>query len=130
MIKKQIKEFMKRLGYQEEISDDMLDYIYTEFLKILESGMTQNAFTFKTGCMLFQFTIMNQLEVQEQLDDQVRQGVFTQVPSFKIGLKKICLNLQEDMTCKYTKSSCPYRRDFFDCEIVKKSPDAGLEEWT
>ncbi|MFW9991696.1 MAG: hypothetical protein ACFFD4_06525 [Candidatus Odinarchaeota archaeon] len=130
MIKKQIKEFMRKLGYQEEITDEMLDYVYSEFLKILESGMAQNALTFKSGCLLFQFTVLNQQEVQESLEDQVRSGVFQQVPKFKIGLKKVCLNLEEDLSCKYTKLNCPYAQDdFFKCEIVRSSPDAGLEGW-
>ena len=129
MIKKQIKEFMKKLGYADELDDETLDYIYSEFLKILESGMAQNAFTFKSGCLLFQFSIINQNEVQEHLDDQVRQGNLQRLPGFKIGLKRICLNLEDNFSCKYTKKNCIYQQDFFKCEIVQNSPDAGLEGW-
>ncbi|MHA1167713.1 MAG: hypothetical protein ACTSP4_09785 [Candidatus Hodarchaeales archaeon] len=129
MIKRQIKEFMKKLGYAEDLDSETLDYIYSEFLKILESGITQNAFTFKSGCLLFQFSIINQNEVQEHLDDQVRQGELRSIPGFKIGLKKICLNLGDDFTCKYTKRECVYKQDFLKCEIVQHGPDAGLEGW-
>ncbi|MHA1992421.1 MAG: hypothetical protein ACW981_21610 [Candidatus Hodarchaeales archaeon] len=138
MLKKQFREFIKLLGLENEnLSEETLDYLVEQMQKILEFDNVQNAITFKTGCMLHQLLLKNQQVIRESLEDQVRKKNFSTepLPKFHFTWNRICLNLEEDYSCKVLKqmkssdNKCKYLKNIQDCEIVQDSVSV-FENWT
>jgi len=121
----------------EDLTDETLDYLVEQMQKVLEFDNVQNAITFKTGCMLHQLLLKNQQAIRESLEDQVRKkSIATEpLPKFQFMWNRICLNLEEDYSCKVLKqmsssdSSCNYLKNIQDCEIVQDSVSV-FENWT
>ena len=131
VIRKQIKEFLEKLGFAEEVDDETLDYLQKTLLSIMETNFIQNAFTFKTGAILHQFILSNQNEIQEALEDHVRgDSTSLIIPKFKIKLKRACTYLDEHQKCVVIKEPCRFIGKVLECEIAKESLDTGLKEWT
>ena len=138
MLKKQFRDFIKLLGLEEEnLTDETLDYLVEQMQKVLEFDNVQNAITFKTGCMLHQLLLKNQKEIREGLEDQVRKKNVNPepLPKFQFTWNRICLNLEEDFSCKVLKqmkspnTKCNYINKLHDCEIVQESVSV-FENWT
>ncbi|MFX1250193.1 MAG: hypothetical protein ACFFCZ_01085 [Promethearchaeota archaeon] len=130
MFKRQMKDFLANIGFKEEISDELLDELIKQLMRILEMGMP-NAITIKTGCVLWQLMLANQEEFTEELSERIRTGTvqFT-FPPMKIVRKSLCLHLDEQGNCSIVKVPCEYRGNkIVQCEVVQSSIDAGLEEY-
>jgi len=138
MLKKQFREFLQRIGYEDEISEEMLDELVTQMTKVLEFDNVGNSINFKTGCILHQLVLKNQRQIREKLLDQLREGIFSpRLPPLKFSMTRICLNLTEDMQCKVMQgweiedTFCKYieKKNFEACDIAQQSVDQGLSEW-
>ena len=135
MLKKQFREFLKLLGFEENITDETLEYLVQQMEKMLEFDV-QNSFSFKTGYVLHQLTLKNQKEIREVLEEQVRsKNMKGELPRFQFSWNRICLNLEEDYTCKVKAKlkmpdlKCSFVANVIDCDIVQQSVKT-LENWT
>ena len=138
MLKKQFREFVKLLGLENEnLTDETLDYLVEQMQKILEFDNIQNTISFKTGCLLHQLMLKNQREIRESLEDQVRKKdlISKGLPRFQFAWNRVCLNLEEDLTCKVlnqmnsTNKKCNFLKNPTDCDIVQQSVSV-FENWT
>ena len=128
MFKKQLRDFLKDMGYGDLIDEETLDTLVRQLLQILDMGMAQNAITIKTGCLLHQFALANQDEVRDLLIKQIREGKPLPV-KFEIRAGAICLYLDEEGMCKVINSRCGYEDQLYGCEVVKSSIDIDLDQW-
>jgi hypothetical protein len=127
LLRKNLREFLDRLGYSEAIPDEMLDQVIDQLLLFLEEGFVRNALTLKTGCVLHQITLENQEEVTEALREGLRQGKLRS-PSLKLRKQCLCLHMEEDGTCAISKGPCV--GNIPSCEVVQASiEDLDLSEW-
>lgn len=136
MIKKQFKEFLKTMGYGEDVTDEMLDEMVGQMSKLLEFENVGNSINFKTGCLIQSLVLKNQLDVKQELEEQIRTGEATvKLPPLKFQLSKTCLNLNENNSCsimvgwKKEDPTCNFKSNFAKCEIVQNSVDQGMKEW-
>ncbi|MFX1512701.1 MAG: hypothetical protein ACFFCQ_08955 [Promethearchaeota archaeon] len=130
MFKKNLKDLLSQLGYLDEIDDETLNFLIRQIYEILDSGLGTNAISIKTGCILHQITISNNLEVKETLKRQILEGLPKQSLRLSIQLSALCLYLEEDATqCSIIKAPCTYKTSLGSCEIVRNSLEANLEDW-
>ena len=136
MIKKQFREFIKTMGYGEDITDEMLDELVGQMSKMLEFENVGNTINFKTGCLIQSLVLKNQPDIKVELEDQLRNGNNLKLPPLQFQLVRTCLNLQENNECKIlqgwnkeSSSLCKFLDGTYDkCEIVRQSVDQ-LDEW-
>ena len=136
MIKKQFREFLKTMGYSEDVTDEMLDEMVEQMSKMLEFDNVGNSINFKTGCLIQSLVLKNQGNVKTELEEQIRTGDKFKLPPLQFQLTRSCLNLEDNSQCKILKSwgnednSCKFTKgNFTECEIVRNSVDQGMSEW-
>ncbi|MHA2272958.1 MAG: hypothetical protein ACXACI_13915 [Candidatus Hodarchaeales archaeon] len=135
MLRKNIKEFLRKMGLlDEDISDETIDQMVRQLLQILDTPdlhQLQNALNIKTGAVLHQFVLKNQAEVRSKLLDQLRiQGEQRPTVPLKLKYTRTCLYLDEDgQSCSIAKKTCPYSKEIQNCDIVQASLDPDLEPW-
>lgn len=138
MLKKQFREFLQTIGYTEEITDELLDELVGQMAKVLEFDNIGNSVNFKTGCILHQLVLKNQIDIRENLSNDLRNGKFSsKLPPLKFSLNRICLNLTESNDCKVLQgwgveeTGCKYTNGarYNECDIAQQSVDQGLNEW-
>ena len=124
------------MGYDEDITDEMLDEMVNQMSKMLEFDGISNSINFKTGCLIQSLVLKNQSVVKSELEDQLRKGEFSiKLPPLQFQLTRTCLNLDEDKNCslliKWKKKDpkCAYLTNLANCEIVQNSVDQGMSEW-
>ena len=139
MLKKQFREFLQTIGYEDDISDELLEELVTQMSKVLEFDNVGNSINFKTGCLIHQLVLKNQIRIRESLADQLRAGNFSpKLPPLQFSMIRVCLNLTEDNHCKVMQgweienTLCAFieKKNFEACEIVQQSVDQGLRDWT
>ncbi len=134
MIKNQFREFLKNVGMEEDVTDEMLDEMVEQMSKILEFDNVGNSITVKTGFILHQLILKNTSDVKTELEEQLRNGSFTnRLPPLQFQLNKTCLHLNDDDSCsllkKWNKENCTclFTANFASCELARSSIDQGLE---
>ncbi len=138
MLRKNIKDFLKKMGLlDEDITDESIDQLVKYLLRILDTPdlhQLQNALTIKTGAVLHQFLLANHQEIRSQFTDQIREKhTQTERVPLKLSYKRTCLYLDEDgKTCTAAKVKCPYYevKEIQNCDIVQASlDDPDMEPW-
>ena len=134
MIKKQFREFLKNVGIDEDVTDEMLDEMIDQMSTLLEFDNVGNSINIKTGFIIHQLILKNIQTVKIELEDQLRTGTFSnKLPPLQFQLTRTCLNLNEDMTCSLLKewnkeqNTCLFTTNFANCELARSSVDQGLE---
>ena len=134
-IRKQFKDFLKTMGYNEDVTDEMIEEMVNQMSKMLEFDNVGNSINFKTGCIIHQLILKNQADVKIELEDQLRSGSFTvQLPPLKFQLSRTCLNLDDSSNCNILKGwnksdvACNFINNYSSCEIARNSVDQGLED--
>lgn len=137
MLKRQIRDMLRTLGYEEEITDETVDELANQLSTFLEFDNVANVMAIKVGCVLHQLVLTNQVQLREAFAAQLREGRWEpKLPALKLQINRSCLNLNDDRTCKVMKSwgveepLCRYVGRWHECEIAQQSVDKGLEDWT
>ena len=136
MIKKQFREFLKTVGMEEDVTDEMLDEMIEQMSKMLEFDNIGNSINIKTGFIIHQLILKNTSDVKVELAEQLRKGTFVnKLPPLQFQLVKTCLQLNDDGSCSLlkqwnrTESRCIFTANFASCELARGSNDQGLEEF-
>ena len=103
--------------------------------KMLEFDNIGNAINIKTGFIIHQLILKNVPDVKQELEDQLRTGLFSnKLPPLHFQLSRTCLNLDDDLNCSILKSwnkedtKCAFTENYASCELAQGSIDQGLTD--
>lgn len=135
VIKKQFREFLKTMGFEEDVTEEMIDEMINQMSKMLEFDNIGNSLNIKTGFIVHQLLLRNVAELKQDLEDQLRSGSFSnKLPPLRFQLSKSCLQLNDDFSCSLLKTwnkeqtKCLFMENYASCELARNSIDQGLTD--
>lgn len=122
------------MGFEEDVTEEMIDEMIDQMSKMLEFDNIGNAINIKTGFIIHQLMLKNVSDIKASLEEQLRDGTFSvSLPPLKFQLTRTCLNLNDDGSCSVLKgwnkeeNTCLFTQNFASCELARSSIDQGLE---